>query len=387
MNDFDAFIAAMADPMSILAGFERQAALRAGIKPKSVAEWNTLRAVYFGPTRFTKKQRQAVAIAQETKKTLDQLTLIERSVQKISDPGEEWAVRLALLSVRGNYETLRRASRDIVPPKDDRPAPASTVRFTGSRKGTRTMSVTGDEHILADLEYALRRNLKADRPAGPQMYEAFIDLVKGDGGGVRESVPRPMVLVPLESHTKILAGRGDEVILGLTDGTTMTGAEYLATVHGAELGVAVFHPDVGAVNVYRERRLANTKQRDLARMTLTMCPVPGCRHAADNCEVHHIEAWSRGGPTNMDNLSILCRYHNRTNDDDPRHRHRGRIEIRAGTPTWISPAGAPVENNRHPFGAMKQLFNRQRPFCKQSHAGWSFRGAFNPRFVYASFCL
>lgn len=357
VTDFDAFIATMSDPLSILAGFDRQAALRAGIKPKSVTEWDTLHQVYFGPTRFSKKQRQAMEVAQETKKTLDQLTLIETRVKQIADPAEKWAQRLALLSVRGNYETLKRALRDIMPDEDDRPAPEPAVRFTGSRKGTRKMSVTGDEHLLAAVESALRRNVRADRPASPQMYEAFVDLIKGDGGGVGVSVSRPMVLIPLETHTKILAGQGDDIILGLTDGTTMTGAEYIAKVHGAELGVGVFHPEVGAVNLYREERFANAKQRDLARMTLTMCPVPGCRLAADNCEVHHIRAWSRGGPSNMDNLSILCRYHNRTNDDDPKHRHRGRIEIRAGTPTWISPTGVPVKNDRHPFGAMKQLFN------------------------------
>lgn len=184
MTDFDAFIASMADPMSILAGFDRQAALRAGIKPGSVNEWNTLHSVYFGPTRFSKKQRKAVEIARETKKTFDQLTLIEKSVQKISDSTDKWDLRLALLSVRGNYETLKRKSRDIVPDRDDRPAPQPTVRFTGSRKRTRTVSVTGDEHTIAALEHALRRNLKADRPAGPQMYEAFIDLIKGDGNGV-----------------------------------------------------------------------------------------------------------------------------------------------------------------------------------------------------------
>ena len=358
MTDFDAFIAFMADPMSILAGFDRQAALRAGIKPGSVTEWNTLHSVYFGPTRFSKKQRKAVEIAREKKKTFDQLTLIEKCVQKVSDSTDKWDLRLALLSVRGNYETLKRKSRDIVPDRDDRPAPQPTVRFTGSRKRTRTVSVTGEEHTIAALEHALRRNLKADRPAGPQMYEAFIDLIKGDGNGVGESVARPMVLIALETHTKILAGQGDDVILGLSDGTTMTGAEYLANVHGAELGVGIFHPEAGAVNLYREKRFANAKQRDLARMTLTTCPVPDCRHAADNCEVHHIEAWSRGGQTNMNNLSILCRYHKRTNDDEPRYRHRGRIEIRAGTPTWISPTGVPVKNNRHPFGAMEQLFRK-----------------------------
>ncbi|WKK63577.1 HNH endonuclease signature motif containing protein [Corynebacterium sp. P8-C1] len=362
MNDFDAFITTLADPLTILAGFDRQAATRAGIKPATVTEWNTLHRIYFGPTRFRKKQRQAVAIARDTKKTFDQLALIEHRTAKISDPAEKWALRVALLSVRGNYETLKRQARQIVPDRDDRPAPAATVRFTGSRKNMRTCTITGDEHTMAALEYALRRGVAPDRAAGPQMYEAFVDVIaaNGDGnsssGGVGVSVARPMVLIALPDYTKILAGEGDDVVLGLSNGTTMTGAQYLNEVHGAQLGVGLFAPEAGAVNLYREQRLANAKQRDLARLMLTTCPVPGCRHAADNCEVHHVTAWSQGGETNMANLSVLCRYHNRTNDDDPKHRHRGRIVIRAATPTWVSPGGVAVKNDRHPYGAMHQLF-------------------------------
>ena len=122
--------------------------------------------------------------------------------------------------------------------------------------------------------------------------------------------------------------------------------------------MALFHPQAGAVNLYHAKRFANQKQRDLARATLTTCPVPDCRHAADNCEVHHITPWARGGPTNMGNLSVLCRYHNRTNDDDPHRNHRGRIHIRNGTPTWVSPRGTPVPNTTHQYGAMHLLFGK-----------------------------
>ncbi|WKK56065.1 HNH endonuclease signature motif containing protein [Corynebacterium sp. P4-C1] len=375
MNDFDAFIASVSSPMGILAGFDRQVAVRAGINPVTVRKWSGLAKVYFGPTRFTRKQRHAVRLARETSKSLDQLVFIESCVRGVSDDAGKWGLRLALLSVRGTYDTLKRHAADILPNHGNsdgdgggdggRGAPALGVRFTGSYRNTRTMTVTGDEHVIAAVEFALRRDLRPDRPVAGQMYDAFVDLIRttttnnGDGagaGGVAAAVPRPVVLIPLDDYTRILAGDGDDVVLGLSDGTTMTGAQYLAWFHGSTLEVAVFHPQAGAVNLYDTKRLANAKQRDLARMVLTTCPVPGCRHAADNCEVHHVTAWSRGGLTNMDNLSILCRYHNRTNDDDPAKQNRGRIEIRAGTPTWVSPRGTPVANNRHPYGAMKQLF-------------------------------
>ncbi|WP_076598353.1 HNH endonuclease signature motif containing protein [Corynebacterium appendicis] len=356
MSDFDAFLGTLGSPMVILAGFDRQAARAAGVKPTTYVEWEKAYEVYFGATRFRRQQANAVRVARQTGKSLDQILFIEQQVRAVSSDRETWKLRLALLSVRGDYKTLQRRAKDIVPDPDaDKPAPESTVRFGRTRKGKRTVIATGAERVIADLEHALRAKLDPDRPEGPQMYEAFAELLRG-GAGVAESVPRPLIQVPLSEHIRILAGEGDETILGLSDGTTMTGAEYLTHYYSKDLEVALFHPQAGAVNLYHAKRFANAKQRDLARATLTTCPVPDCRHAADNCEVHHITPWARGGPTNMDNLSVLCRYHNRTNDDDPHRHHRGRIHIRNGTPTWVSPRGTPVPNTTHQYGAMHLLF-------------------------------
>jgi len=44
------------------------------------------------------------------------------------------------------------------------------------------------------------------------------------------------------------------------------------------------------------------------------CRAPGCTQPSDRCEAHHIVHWSVGGPTDLDNLQLLCRHHHR-------HRH------------------------------------------------------------------
>lgn len=139
----------------------------------------------------------------------------------------------------------------------------------------------------------------------------------------------------------------------------MTGAEYLnstVATSANELEAAVFHPQHGAVNLYRTQRLANDKQRALARAVTPGCPVPGCRHAADSCEIHHITAWQHGGETNIDNLAPLCRYHNRVNDDDPQRARRGRVELVDAQPLWHSPRGYAAPNPVHRPGAMKLLY-------------------------------
>lgn len=88
-----------------------------------------------------------------------------------------------------------------------------------------------------------------------------------------------MVIVGVEDYVKILAGEGDDVTLALTDGTTMSVAEYLQRLLKARSGgdgresdvqFALFHPTRGGVNTYTAR-FAITKQRDLALAEHPVC--------------------------------------------------------------------------------------------------------------------
>lgn len=356
MSPFSALLGSLTNPLDFLADFNRQEALDAGVAPTVVNAWAKIHAVYIQPTSWSRHQARAIAAARKGRFTADQLNLIEQKIKHIKKPSEKWALRHQLLGVRGNYEGLRRKANELVP-DEKKSAPKTTLKFGRSRDNKRTLMAVGDEKRMAALEFALRRRVNPHLPAGPQMMEALFDLLFGEApGGLSPAIPRPLILIPLPEYVRILDGSGDETILGLTDGTTMTGAEYLAEHHGKDLEVSLFHPQEGAVNLYRTERFANQKQRDLARATQPVCPVPGCRYAADNCEVHHITAWSHGGQTNIANLATLCRYHNRTNDDDPGHKHRGRIHTIRGAPTWVSPRGYPVVNKYHQFGALYQLY-------------------------------
>jgi hypothetical protein len=39
------------------------------------------------------------------------------------------------------------------------------------------------------------------------------------------------------------------------------------------------------------------------------CSFPGCTHPPSFCDRHHILDWILGGPTDLENLTLLCRYH------------------------------------------------------------------------------
>ena len=352
MNPFEALALAVgAGAIDALAHYDRDALTTAGVKPDTLREWARIHTTYYGPTRYRTQQRRALTLARDNGTSLDKLVFIEKHLTRFTGT-EQWKLRHALLSVRGTYETLRRRANDILPTAEPQPA-KKQMTFSAPKHGRTRITITADDRRAADLEHALRHHIDPTQPAAPQMEAAFWNLIDA-GETVPAAAPRPMILVPLPEYTRITAGLGDDVILTLTDGTTMTGAEFLASEFGDTLDVAAFHPEAGAVNLYRTQRLANTKQRDLARLVMPVCAFPGCRHGAQTCEIHHVTAWKHGGETNLDNLAPLCRYHNRVNDDDPSRNKRGHITMIRGAPWWISPHGTPVKNSNR--GAIDQLF-------------------------------
>jgi hypothetical protein len=41
------------------------------------------------------------------------------------------------------------------------------------------------------------------------------------------------------------------------------------------------------------------------------CQHPGCKRPPSDCHAHHIRHWAHGGPTDLDNLQLLCWHHHR----------------------------------------------------------------------------
>ena len=59
----------------------------------------------------------------------------------------------------------------------------------------------------------------------------------------------------------------------------------------------------------------------------------GCDRPAPWTEVHHIIEWLNNGPTDLDNLCLLCRHHHATFDQAGWH-----VEMVGGRPEWLPPA-------------------------------------------------
>ncbi len=63
------------------------------------------------------------------------------------------------------------------------------------------------------------------------------------------------------------------------------------------------------INVGRRYRTATPAQRLAMRALYRTCAFPGCDCQFDWCQLHHVDFWEVGGPTDLDNLVPLCSRH------------------------------------------------------------------------------
>ena len=121
------------------------------------------------------------------------------------------------------------------------------------------------------------------------------------------------------------------------------GAVYVAMETSQRLAcdaslVQMRHAADGAVlGVSRKARTIPPSIRRALAARDTSCRFPGC--TSRRCDAHHIEHWSDGGATRLDNLVLLCRRHHRAVHEGG----FGVIRRRDGVPTFLRPDGALLE--------------------------------------------
>jgi hypothetical protein len=65
------------------------------------------------------------------------------------------------------------------------------------------------------------------------------------------------------------------------------------------------------LNLGRSTRVVSPAQRSALAVRDGGCVFPGCSRPLSWCEAHHVWHWLDGGPTDLDNLALLCRAHHR----------------------------------------------------------------------------
>jgi hypothetical protein len=73
----------------------------------------------------------------------------------------------------------------------------------------------------------------------------------------------------------------------------------------------VLMADSMVIDVGKATRSVSSSQKRALRARDKHCRFPGCDRPVGWTAAHHVEFWSRGGPTNLPNLISLCSYHHR----------------------------------------------------------------------------
>ena len=100
----------------------------------------------------------------------------------------------------------------------------------------------------------------------------------------------------------------------LPDGTPIPAGKLRQLACDAGVVPAIFAGPSQPLDLGRGRRRASITQRNALLARDGKCI--GCGAKAAWCQAHHITHWMDGGPTNLENLTLLCsRCHHKVHDD------------------------------------------------------------------------
>ena len=156
------------------------------------------------------------------------------------------------------------------------------------------------EAALAAEERRLRKDDKAGEQAAfdQRLADALENLVCADS---RDSRPQGTTLV-LTAEWDMVNNQIADV--RLPDGDQLPMSEALLLACNADILPCVFNTKNQELWVGRKHRLATEAQR--AALIIRDKHCIGCGRSAVWCEAHHIDEWSKGGRTDIDNLVLVC---------------------------------------------------------------------------------
>lgn len=328
-------------------------------------------AEHFSGSAYSRYKKRALEAARRNGHGLDVLILIAERARMLGIK-QRYVFTEALCNTAGDYAAISRRATQLRREMQGPRIPADGGRRIMHGKKT-TIQFTGPSHRMSEIWESARTD--------PLAWLT-------ENRTIQRSTLTTNVVVSLDDYMQVLGGHGDEIELQATNGAVLTGAEYVARrleeagiqvaradsaraggareddarvaqapsgaastagptgtgAAGAAAGVGgtglkdgdyitLIAPEQGPVNLYRVRRLASRKQRRMLEAETTRCSWPGCGRPANECQVHHLQEFAKGGETNPENMALLCAYHNGVNGQHG----RGQMARVSGRVTWLPP--------------------------------------------------
>ncbi|ORM08330.1 HNH endonuclease signature motif containing protein [Prescottella equi] len=257
---------------------------------------------------------------------------------------------------------------DELPPSED----TERNEFHASKTLNGRVSVKGDldavtgEMLLTALSALTKpRTLLDDpaekRPPARQRADAFAEILRrylDSGDAPIEGGERPHLslhvnatdLARSQSAHEWVNPDGDSDLFGDKDIAHLphTGPLSIATARrlACDCHLTPIVMDDGVpLNLGRTSRTVSKKQRRALIARDHGCAFPGCGAPPAHCEGHHIKHWADGGPTDLDNLVLLCRYHHQL-----LHHSHWEVHIGPDRKPWFTPPST-VDPHKKPVPA------------------------------------
>lgn len=140
-------------------------------------------------------------------------------------------------------------------------------------------------------------------------------------GGER---PHINVVVPLQT---LLEGKGAGEFI---NGEPLDNRTIHRLLCDAMVSRVITDTEGEVLNLGRRTRVISPAQRRALAIRDKHCRFDGCDLPAAHCDAHHIIPWLQGGPTDLNNEALLCRYHHTVTHNNAVEitRHDGQITIR-----------------------------------------------------------
>ena len=154
----------------------------------------------------------------------------------------------------------------------------------------------------ADALHDLARSYLSHEPADRSGEDRHLVIVQVSADALRPDVPAGT------SRNDESPRRGDSPRCGILDGGPLEPATAERLACTGKVSLAIADADGEILHLGRSRRLASRAQRRALRLRDGTCTFPGC-HQRKHLDAHHLAPWSEGGPTDLDQLALLCRRH------------------------------------------------------------------------------
>ena len=155
-----------------------------------------------------------------------------------------------------------------------------------------------------------------------------LTVICGSGGDASDD--RSTVVVHVQAEAL-----ADAEANGVTEGGAILHIESIRRLMcNAKIGAVVEAADSSVIGVGRAAREPSAWMMRQLRHRDRTCTFPGCGNRRF-AHAHHIEWWSRGGRTDLDNLALVCTFHHRLV-----HEHSWNLERAPdGEVRWFRPGG------------------------------------------------